>query len=149
MKKYSVFRTALEPTHPPIQLVSGALSLGVKRPGRATDHSPPSSAEVKNAWNYAFTPQYVFMAWCLVKHRDNFTWRCIGVLELHPHPLLSSALDWGERARGILFIFILIIATSTRRSPLIVSYSEIFRLLFCVHTSLLPSLLHHHPCLVD
>jgi len=24
-----------------------ALSLGVKRPGRETDHSPPSSAEVK------------------------------------------------------------------------------------------------------
>jgi hypothetical protein len=32
---------------PPIQWVSGALSLGVKRPGRKADHSPPSSAEVK------------------------------------------------------------------------------------------------------
>jgi hypothetical protein len=27
--------------------VPGALSLGVKRPGREADHSPPSSAEVK------------------------------------------------------------------------------------------------------
>jgi len=27
----------------------------------------------KNAWSYASTPQYVFMAWFLVKHRDNFT----------------------------------------------------------------------------
>jgi hypothetical protein len=36
-------------------------------------HSPPSSAEVKNAWSYTATPQYAFMAWCLVKHRDNFT----------------------------------------------------------------------------
>jgi hypothetical protein len=34
---------------------------------------PPSSAEVKNAWSYTSIPQYVFMAWCLVKHRDNFT----------------------------------------------------------------------------
>jgi hypothetical protein len=34
----------------------GALSLGVKRPGREADHSPPSSAEVKNAWNYTSTP---------------------------------------------------------------------------------------------
>jgi hypothetical protein len=35
-------------THPaPIQRVPGALSLGVKRPGRETDHSPPSSAEIK------------------------------------------------------------------------------------------------------
>jgi hypothetical protein len=30
-----------------IQWVPGALSLGVKRPGREADHSPPSSAEVK------------------------------------------------------------------------------------------------------
>jgi hypothetical protein len=29
------------------QWVPGALSLGVKRPGREADHSPPSSAEVK------------------------------------------------------------------------------------------------------
>jgi hypothetical protein len=40
-------RTALGPTQPPIQCVPGALSLGVKRPGREADHSPPSSAEVK------------------------------------------------------------------------------------------------------
>jgi hypothetical protein len=47
---------------------------GVRRTGREADQSPPSSAEVKNAWRYTFTP-YVFMAWCLVKHRDNFTCR--------------------------------------------------------------------------
>jgi len=28
-----------------------------------------------NAWSYTSTPQYAFMAWCLVKRRDNFTWR--------------------------------------------------------------------------
>jgi hypothetical protein len=39
----------------------------VKRPGREADHSPPSSAEVQNAWNYTSTPQYAFMAWCSVK----------------------------------------------------------------------------------
>jgi hypothetical protein len=46
---------------------------GVKRPGREANHSPPPSAEVNNAWRYTSTPQYTFMAWCLVKHRDNFT----------------------------------------------------------------------------
>jgi hypothetical protein len=68
-------RTALGPTQPPIQWVRvpGALSLGVKRPRSEADQSPPSSAEVKNAWSYNSTPQYVFMEWCLVKHRDNFT----------------------------------------------------------------------------
>jgi hypothetical protein len=35
------------PTQPPIQWVPGALSLWVKRPGREADHSPPSSADVK------------------------------------------------------------------------------------------------------
>jgi hypothetical protein len=43
----TVSRTALGPTQPPIQLVQGALSVGVKRPGREAGHSPPSSAEVK------------------------------------------------------------------------------------------------------
>jgi hypothetical protein len=38
---------ALVPTQPPIQWVPGALPLGVKRPGREADLSPPSSAEVK------------------------------------------------------------------------------------------------------
>jgi len=40
-------RPALGPTHPPIQWVPEALSLGVKRPGHEADLSPPSSAEVK------------------------------------------------------------------------------------------------------
>jgi hypothetical protein len=40
----------------PIQWIPGALSLGVKRSGREADHSPSSSPEVKNAWNYISTP---------------------------------------------------------------------------------------------
>jgi hypothetical protein len=40
-------RMALGPTQSPIQWVAGALSLGVKRPRREADHSPPSRAEVK------------------------------------------------------------------------------------------------------
>jgi hypothetical protein len=66
-------RTALGPTQPPIQWVPGILSLGVKRPGREAGYSLPSSAEVKNAWSYTSSLQYVFMAWCLVKQRNNFT----------------------------------------------------------------------------
>jgi hypothetical protein len=44
------------PTQPPIQRVLGALSLAVKRPGCEADHSPPSTAKVKNAWSYTSTP---------------------------------------------------------------------------------------------
>jgi hypothetical protein len=40
-------RLALGPTQPPIQLVAGPLSLGVKRPGLEAGHSPSPSAEVK------------------------------------------------------------------------------------------------------
>jgi hypothetical protein len=43
----TVSRTALGPTQPPIQWVPGALSLGVKQLGCEADHSPPSSAKVK------------------------------------------------------------------------------------------------------
>jgi hypothetical protein len=72
-----VSRMVRGPTQSPIQWVPGALSLEVKRPGREADHSPLSSAEVKNAWSYNSTPWYVIMVWCLVKHRDNFTFTFI------------------------------------------------------------------------
>jgi len=35
-----------------IYLSPGALTLEIKRSGRESDHSPPFSAEVKNAWCY-------------------------------------------------------------------------------------------------
>jgi len=40
---------------PPIQCVAGDLSVGVKRPDREADNSPPPSAEVKNAYSYTST----------------------------------------------------------------------------------------------
>jgi hypothetical protein len=48
-------RSALGPIQPLIQWVLGALSLGVKRPGRESDHLHlvPRS---KNAWSYTTTP---------------------------------------------------------------------------------------------
>jgi len=68
----TVSRPAVGPTQPPIQWVTEYLSLGVKQPGHEGDHSPLSSAEVKNAWSYTFTSQHAFMVWCS-KHGDNFT----------------------------------------------------------------------------
>jgi hypothetical protein len=54
---------------PPTQWVPGALSMEVKREGREADHSPPSSAEVKECVElYLHSTKYVFMALCLVKH---------------------------------------------------------------------------------
>jgi hypothetical protein len=44
----TVSKSVVGPTHPPIQWVSGAIFLEVKRQGGEANHSPPSSAEVKN-----------------------------------------------------------------------------------------------------
>jgi hypothetical protein len=47
---------------------------GVKRPGREADHSPQSSAEVKNAWSYTSTlPNTPSRSGAQLKHMDNFT----------------------------------------------------------------------------
>jgi hypothetical protein len=43
----------------------------VKRLGYKADHSPPSGAEV-NIWSCTSTSPNTFMAWFLVKPRDNF-----------------------------------------------------------------------------
>jgi hypothetical protein len=35
-------------------------------------------AELKNLWSYTFTPPYVFMGRCLIKHRDfTFTFNSV------------------------------------------------------------------------
>jgi hypothetical protein len=66
--------------------------------------SPPSRAEVKNAWSYTSTPQYFYTAWCLVKHRDNFTFTlsCLG--------FPSGVFLWGStttvRATGNLIMIL-------------------------------------------
>jgi hypothetical protein len=52
----TVSRPPLRPTQPHVQWVPWAIPLGVKRPERETDHSSPSSAEVKNACSYIATP---------------------------------------------------------------------------------------------
>jgi hypothetical protein len=62
-------KTGSGPPQPPIQRIPGDLTPGAKRPGREADHSPPTSAD--NA--IPSLPKYVFIAWYLLKYRDNFT----------------------------------------------------------------------------
>jgi hypothetical protein len=45
-------------TRPPIQWLPEDLSPGVRRPGRETDHSSPSTVETKTAWNYTSTKHF-------------------------------------------------------------------------------------------
>jgi hypothetical protein len=65
------------PTPPPIQWV-----LGVKWLWHEAGHSPPSSGEVKSTWSYICTPHYIFMTWCLVKYKDNFTFYLTFIVSL-------------------------------------------------------------------
>jgi hypothetical protein len=52
---------------------TGDLFLGVKWLGHEAYYSTPSTAEVTNVWSYTSTPSYIFITWCLIKHRGNFT----------------------------------------------------------------------------
>jgi len=79
-------------TQPPIQLVPGAISPGLKDVKLTIHFLLVSSSRLRGA--IPPPPQYVFIAWYLVKHRDNFTlpyWSDI------PH---SS--DTGERNVSII-----------------------------------------------
>jgi hypothetical protein len=51
----TVPRPAVGPIQTPIQWVLGVLSLGVNWLMCEADHSPPSSANVYNAWSYTST----------------------------------------------------------------------------------------------
>jgi hypothetical protein len=44
----------------------------------------------KNEWSYTSSPQYAFMAWCSVKHRDNFTFYHYISKYLTIHPILLT-----------------------------------------------------------
>jgi len=47
--------------------------LGVERPAREADHSPPTSAEDENVWSYTSILPYIITTWDLIKYSDTFT----------------------------------------------------------------------------
>jgi len=63
-----------------------SFSLGVKRPDREADHSPPSSAEVNNAWNSTSTPPIRLHGLVLIKKA-----------QVRLYFYLYSDLLWAER----------------------------------------------------
>jgi hypothetical protein len=86
---FTASRLALEPILPPIQCASELLFPRVKQPGRETDHSFPSSAEVKNIWTYTFTP-YTSL-W--LKHRNKFsTYRYLQKIPIPVSLLVSERI---------------------------------------------------------
>jgi hypothetical protein len=76
------FRPVLGPTQPPVHWLPRAISPEVKRLEREGDHSPLTSAKVKNTctWIYTSTHTSSWSVARLVKHRDNFTYSCVFLL---------------------------------------------------------------------
>jgi hypothetical protein len=63
-------RVVVGPTQPPIQWVSGALSLGVKWAGHEADHSLPSIANIKECVElYLYSPNVPSWHCAQLKHR--------------------------------------------------------------------------------
>jgi hypothetical protein len=79
---------------------AGSFPVG-KAAGREADQSSASIAEVKNAWGYTSTLSIVFMEWCLIKHRDNFTFT-FTYLWWAMHPSQSLYLHRTTRHRKTL-----------------------------------------------
>jgi hypothetical protein len=65
--------------------------MGVKRPGGKADRSPPSSAEVKNAWSYTSTPSIRLHGVVLCSAQGQLCHRNFNVVNLIPTcPLLCK-----------------------------------------------------------
>jgi len=98
---------------------TGALNPRLKQPGREADHSSPSSAEVKKARSCTSTLPCVFMAWCLFKHRDNFTFIVLLIRtsttvlggriwsRLVVHIIITKWLWWLQNYEDIWKLFVL------------------------------------------
>jgi hypothetical protein len=68
------FSTSVQtgPVNHPASCTMGTESFpGVKRPGCGVDHTPPTSAKVKNAWSYTSTPTYALTVWYFIIIRQH------------------------------------------------------------------------------
>lgn len=48
------------------------ISLNIRRPGLEDVYAPASGAEAKNACSQISSPVCIFMAWCVIRYRNNF-----------------------------------------------------------------------------
>jgi hypothetical protein len=89
------FSSSHHPDWPFMWWTPRAISPGVKWPRQEADHSPASGAKVKFVWSYTSIPPYMFMAWSLTKHRNNFTFYLILATCLEPpkHPFVLRSYN--------------------------------------------------------
>jgi len=96
-------------TQPRIKWIPRTLPPRVRRSGHEVDHSPPSSAEVKNEWSYTSTAAYVFVT-CTGTCTFAFTLQLTGLVIVvcvivGPHyaitRLRATVVGW---CSGLLFV---------------------------------------------
>jgi hypothetical protein len=80
----STFGFALGPIQPHMEWLPRVLSIDIKWLWYEADHSPPSSAEVKNEWSFTSIPPYVHGM-----HRDNFIFYFQNVSTLYIYTLFT------------------------------------------------------------
>jgi hypothetical protein len=90
------FSSSQRPDRLWVHMASCSMVPEVKRPGDRADHSPQSTAVVKNpwrkhSWSYTSTSPNVFMLWCLTKHKNNFTLIGFEVLKVL---VMKSSVFW-------------------------------------------------------
>jgi hypothetical protein len=122
---FTISRPALGPTQPPIQWEPGAFSPGVQWPRREADHSPSSSAEVKNGGAIPPLPgtsSWIVLNW-LINYKENFAvFRTylppIRMCDIRQHSIISSFFKsrtsfliphlahYGEMKFVIIYLFI-------------------------------------------
>jgi hypothetical protein len=99
----------LGPTQPPIQRLPGALCLGVKRPGREADHSPPSTTEVK-AWMELYVHSLSTPSWSGAQLKEAqgpffpHPMRCFyTVFTTHDIPLFKLHTIWSFKSHSFKY----------------------------------------------
>ena len=84
---------------------TGAISMGVKWPGHEADHLRPSCAKINSTCSFTSFPPYVFMAWCLMKHKDFFTFIFTSYPCLDPQKIISHYVFMTRILHNILFLW--------------------------------------------
>jgi len=70
----------------------GVLPTGTSYRRCVAENSPPSNTEIMNGWSYISILSYVFVAWYVLKYRDNFTSCTIWAYEFLKH--LNSGVSF-------------------------------------------------------
>jgi hypothetical protein len=85
--------------------VPGALFPEINLTEREADHLPPTSIEIKNAWNFPSTPQYVFIACCSRTGNvcARIAWSGSSFVLLSPLSSLSSSQLFSQHQQSLDF----------------------------------------------